>query len=71
MAFSPGLLIRLRPLVQVQPVTSGSAGHSAFRREPNQMHLGWDEVWIALTELSRNTRRSRLFAIPWLWACPR
>jgi hypothetical protein len=51
-------------------VTSGNAGHSAFRRQPNQMHLGWDEVWIALPELSRNNAPEQALCDPMVAGMP-
>jgi hypothetical protein len=50
---------RMRPLVQVQPgpqnrpLSSGNAGRSASRYQPNRMHPGWDEVLRAIPEPSR------------------
>ena len=58
-------LIRMRPLVQVQPdpqnrlLTSGNAGRSASRWQPGPMHPVGDEVLRAFPLLSRDNASER------------
>jgi hypothetical protein len=70
-------LIRMRPLVQVQPgpqrpaLTWANAGRIASARQPNRMHPGGDEVLRAIPDSVGRSHLSSVFTAPLSWRCPR
>jgi hypothetical protein len=77
-ALSPRYLIRMRPLVQVQPgpqnrpLTSRNAGRLASRCQPDRMHPIGDEVLRGASYPGGGTTRlSSLFTAPLSLVCPR